>query len=517
MGRWKDGGAVNWKELTSVALLGTGRQNTAVAPVNGMHPLSEGLALAEKIDSPERRLLHQAALLMAYQRAGQLATQAYMPDPVPSAEETQAPISPRAAMQLRSISEGDAVLREVIDEWLTLTVRRNERVSEELIPALLDMGRQHIRLRKDIVRVIGQRGVWLAAQNPDWGYASTAQNAEGLVGQWESSPSAAARQIFFAQLRECEPRQARLLLEQTWKTESAEQRYRFVDSLATNLSLEDEPFLESALDDRSREVALASVGLLSRLPGSRLVQRMIARVNPILQRKGRQLQITLPKTFDPAWRRDGIEETPSEKRKKGGERGYWVEQMLSLIPTQYWQQMWQVNADALMKMVQANDYRDLLSVALQMSAQRSLDFDLLMALLPSLSVESVAYKDALLALPADRVDAFALRILSERGATLERGSAALEALKAHRHPWNKATTEQFLAVLKRDVERDRAQFNPFWEARSALRPFALYMDPSVADQVEHIDKRASEVSIAYWTSALTEMQMVLRFRRELYE
>ena len=44
--------------------------------------------------------------------------------------------------------------------------------------------------------------------------------------------------------------------------------------------MDDEPFLESALDDRSREVRQQAADLLTRLPDSRLALRMAERAGP---------------------------------------------------------------------------------------------------------------------------------------------------------------------------------------------------------------------------------------------
>ena len=39
-------------------------------------------------------------------------------------------------------------------------------------PELLALGKSNNHLRKDILPVLGKRGIWLAAQNPEWTYVS---------------------------------------------------------------------------------------------------------------------------------------------------------------------------------------------------------------------------------------------------------------------------------------------------------------------------------------------------------
>ena len=513
---------MNWQELTSAAMLGTDHARAQTNP-NATHDspqsLATGLEQAQALPSPPMQLLHQAALIRGYQRAGQVAPSAPHPPTTAALPETLPRVSPRAALALRTVLEGDGLLRDCLDEWLTLTLQHQRCAPEELIPPLLDVGRQHSQLRSAIRQAIGQRGLWLAQQNESWAYATLNIDAQKqtIVQQWENSPSV-ARQTLFAELRERDPSQARTLLQATWKAESAEQRSKFIAGMRVRLSSDDEAFLEAALDDRSYSVRLSSAQLLARLPQSQLVQRMIARVTPYLQREGKRgLRITLPSSYDPTWVRDGIDETPSEKRKKGGERAYWLEQMLRLVPTQHWQTDWQIDIATLLKQVQASEWREMLSAALLDAAQHSADVALIEALLPSLGVEGVDYDDALAALPAARVDALAVQILGQRDATLEHASAALETLKAHRNPWSLALTERFLSVLQRDVRRNRVNHAAFWEARNALKGFALYMDSALAERTTSGWEGVAEEARAFWSGGINDMSQVLQFRHDLRE
>ena len=54
-------------------------------------------------------------------------------------------------------------------------------------------------------------------------------------------------------------------------------RARFLAALATGLTVDDDAFLEQALDDRRKEVREAALELLRRLPGSSLGRRMAER------------------------------------------------------------------------------------------------------------------------------------------------------------------------------------------------------------------------------------------------
>src|SRR5437762_1943286 len=77
---------------------------------------------------------------------------------------------------------------------------------------------------------------------------------------WETSPRA-ARELLLQQLRSTDPARAREQLAQTWETEGADERAAFLATFRTGLSLDDEPFLESALDDRSKVVRRTAADL----------------------------------------------------------------------------------------------------------------------------------------------------------------------------------------------------------------------------------------------------------------
>ena len=94
--------------------------------------------------------------------------------------------------------------------------------------------------------LLGRRGHWLAAQNPDWAWAIGGTADDEKI--WQVGESG-ARLLFLQRLRRTNPVHARELLAATWKEETPEDRAGFIAILETGLSPEDEPFLEAALDD----------------------------------------------------------------------------------------------------------------------------------------------------------------------------------------------------------------------------------------------------------------------------
>src|SRR5262249_35672404 len=158
------------------------------------------------------------------------------------------------------------------------------------------------------------------------------------------------------------------LLAATWKEESPDDRAAFVSELATNLSTTDEAFLESALDDKRKEVRRAVASLVGRLAESALVLRMIERVHPLLKfspgesgallklKRARKpsLEVTLPAECTKAMQRDGIEPKP----KPGfGEKAWWLIQSLEVTPLDLWTREWNTTPADIMAASEEGEWK----------------------------------------------------------------------------------------------------------------------------------------------------------------
>jgi hypothetical protein len=167
--------------------------------------------------------------------------------------------------------------------------------------------------------------------------------------------------------------------------------------MSVGLSQADEPFLEAALDDRSKQVRDAAAELLAELPASAFVARMSARAEPLLsfqpgasggilkRAKPPKLDVTLPpEKFDKSWLRDGITEKPEQRM---GQRQWWLVQMLSFIPVTYWSAKWQAPPETIVEAARASEHSDKLLSAWTRSAIRRPDRDWILALLQGAPAE----------------------------------------------------------------------------------------------------------------------------------
>jgi hypothetical protein len=136
-------------------------------------------------------------------------------------------------------------------------------------------------------------------------------------------------------LRQSDPAKARTWLEEVWKLEKAEARNDFLATIEMQLSMEDEPLLEQALDDRSSNVRATAASFLARLPDSALARRMRERADVMLSYTNNELVVTLPEEIDQAWERDGI---ASNRENNQGKRASWMKAVLAQVLPQHWEE-----------------------------------------------------------------------------------------------------------------------------------------------------------------------------------
>lgn len=271
-----------------------------------------------------RDLLQDAAVEVARRRAGRRPAEAAVTVPAPG-EELPA-VGRRAAERLVRIMGGE--YDRLLPEWLAAAAGTGRRVPYDVLPDLLERGRRDRSIRGHLGVLTGQRGRWLAGQNPSWGYLLEEPTGE----TWELG-GPADRRAHLRALRAADPRAARELLESTWERETPDDRAEFVELLADGLGIDDEPFLESMLDDRRREVRQAAANLLTRLPGSRLSRRMAERARACVSVSGATIVVEAPQECDKAMERDGVRPKPP---RGIGERAWWLQQILARAPLSFW-------------------------------------------------------------------------------------------------------------------------------------------------------------------------------------
>lgn len=497
-----------WQDVVTAALVGT-RQSLTFTPSDNQ--LGELLRRLDSTDA-EGSLLSTAGALALYQKAGQLPVKDHQPLPKECEPENQPCCSSRAGHQLDLMLKGEH--KELLPEWLAATAKARKRVPDINLPELLELGRKQSHLREAILPVLGKRGYWLASQNPDWNYVV------GDVEETWQTGSRAARQLLLQKLRAEDPTQARERIAATWSKEKAEDRAAFLETCRRGLSIDDEPFLEAALEDRSKEVRRVAAELLARLPESRLCQRMIERVRPLLtlRQAGKlHIDVTLPQACDQDMNRDLIE-LPMSNR---GEKASLLVQMLSAIPTSSWCQAWGKKPLELVEAAIDNEwqYELLQGWAIATARHQNIDWaEALLAACPLPTVEDgdnvkwhVFYAifnwDLIEMLPPERQAVFVQKIVQ-----FSRKDLLWALLHKCQHTWSPELSRVVLDSMRHYLETVIADD---WRFSLSLKDFARYITPSLVQEAATLSNVVTEGS--FWVNAIDEFLAILQFRHEMLQ
>jgi len=365
-----------WEQLVKTAFLGSERSPN----LGNKHQdeLLAGLVAQVKAENREAALLSSAALVAVYERSGTVAESASESSLSACAADGAPRCGPGAAAYLRRILDGQFLF--LLPEFVAAVQAAGKRVPEELLPNLLEAVKSSPTLapvRHTLATVMGHRGQWLVALNPEWSFIGVPITPE----EWEVS-TRADRVALLRQLRQANPEQAIALLEPTWKGDAPEDRVAFVSELEHGLSMKDEPFLENALDDRRKEVRQKAAELLMSLPESRLVERMWQRVAPLFHLRkpsglrlktfvGKpSLEVDLPDDCDDALQRDGVEPQPPQGT---GKKAWWLQQMVRAIPPGRWESHLQLSPEKCVTAFQHTEFSKVLLTALLDAVRRHND------------------------------------------------------------------------------------------------------------------------------------------------
>ncbi|WP_240967549.1 DUF5691 domain-containing protein [Streptomyces composti] len=518
--------AESWEELVTTALLGTDRRTPpGSAPGTGAPVV----------------LLDAAAAATVRRRAGLRPARA-AERPRPAAEDPRPPLpaaaARRLAMLLTDRRGGSATARrgtapdlmELLPQWLAAANAHGYAPPPAVLPALLDAARGRTDLRPAALRFAGPRGLWLARLNPDWRYALRATPGGASAPPDPSDPEAvrrlwreglfAERVALLTALRSRTPAAARELLASTWATERAEDRLMFLDSLRSGLGPDDEPFLEQALDDRSRNVRATAAELLSALPGSALAGRMAVRAGACvaLDRTGDAPAIVVeaPHECDAGMQRDGVVAKAPAGR---GERSWWLGQLVEAAPLAAWsRRLGGRTPGEIVALPVADGWQGELHAAWCRAAVRQRDPAWARALLGEPSAPeaggpgavSLAERAELLAtLDAEERAAWVAGFIEKHGL-----SEAFQLLGVCAVPWAAPLGRAVVDAL--DIARDAGSYP--WSFSGVMGLAERCLDPAEASRLEALlavpdePQDASPGAAGYWAEAFQRLVTTLRLR-----
>ncbi|MGW7055970.1 DUF5691 domain-containing protein [Streptomyces sp. NPDC054887] len=521
-----------WEELVTTALLGTDRRT-----------LPPRLAVPGK---DAATALLDAAAHQTVRRRASLVPASAGARPAPAPHDPRPPLPPAARRRLAQLLAGRSAapsaaggrrgtapdLTELLPQWLAAANRRGFQAPPALLPSLLDAARARTDLRPQALVLAGSRGLWLARLNPDWRFALRGASGGGALPDLDDA--AAVRRLWeeglfaervglLAAVRAQDPAAALALLATTWPTERAEDRLMFLDSLRSGLCAADEPFLEEALSDRSRNVRTTAAELLSALPDSALAARMAARAASCvsLDRSGRavggeRVTVEAPHECDADMQRDGVSPQPPTGR---GERSWWLGQLVESAPLHLWpKRMGGRTPQEIVALPVSDEWKEELHAAWCRAAVRQRNAEWSRALLgvPSAppatgpGTSSFAERAQLLAtLPDGERAEWVAAFVAAHGL-----SEAFQLLGVCKVPWSEPLGRAVVDAL--DIARDAGSYP--WSFSGVMGLAERCLDPGEADRLEILtttpdeQEGAAPGAAGYWSEAFQRLVGTLRLR-----
>ncbi len=460
-----------WTEIVNTALIGCERKPLSLNRQEGQL----GVLLAQ-FDQNDREgaLLGAAALVSLYDRAGSSPLKGAQPLPQACEPDGAPRCSERAASHLAMMLRGE--YKELFPEWMAKTAAAGRRAPEEMAPSLLEFSLSHRGLIEDILPVLGARGRWLAAQNSSWFYAV------GVFDEtlWETG-SNGQRWAVLTELRKKDAARGRELLASSWSQESQENRNTFLGALEKGLSLDDEDFLDAALDDRDEKVRRLAATWLARIPGSALLQRMLDRMRPLLRftldrRKRKTIEVTLPEACDQAMRRDGVIEA-KPRLQPLGQKAWWLLQMLNTIPPNVWSQESGWTISELIEAASRSEEKQLLLKGWLRATELYRDVEWAAALLAeTFETEETRFFEMFNILPDARQEAFIIEQL-RKSTSFQTGQPVRKIVGFCFRPWSVNLSRLMSDALLRHAATDGVEEDWRWEG--FLNNIGCRLDPSL--------------------------------------
>jgi hypothetical protein len=501
-----------WTNLARLALIGTEHQPPEQV-IFGDAALDDVLGKLGPVEEREGYLLKTGAVLTLTLRAG------YKPSDkaitvAPAALETEPRCPDLAGQYLARMLRG--YFPQVLPEWLELAGTLGFRVPEELLPELLDHVKGKSHLHTQVATVMGQRGAWLAAQNPDWSFAIRAEGDEKIWQEGKRVERIAA----LREIRRANPARARELLSGTWKDEAPEDRAEFILVLQAGLSLEDEAFLENALDDKRKEVRVNAVRLLRYLPGSKLVQRLTELATPLLRAKkqllrGVALEIALPTECTKEMSRYGIGSSASPA-KDMGEKAWWLKEMLESIPPAYWLQSLGVSAKELIQAAIKSEWAKALlsgwADALGKHQDRTWVEAWMEASLGREELLDSLPRSAVNQYPKPELEALLTKLLL-KSKNLFGDERVISFITMVPSPWGETFSKRVLTEAQEDVNRHAADYATRIRWQNLLKGVALSVPPQLAQATSGWPKEIESNNVR---EPVDEFCAVIEFRRSIH-
>jgi hypothetical protein len=360
-----------WNHLINTALLGTDKSALAIEV---FPERIQTILQKEKTKSKEDFFLKAACLSLNYVKTGASAeNNSSITIPICDNETlTYTPFT--ASLILKKLLEEEDKNPFLLEYWLEKCEEKQWLVPVDYLVPLLNAGadRKFKFLQNNIRAVVGKRGQWLAQFNQAWYYVNNPDEEQ----IWNEGKNTERLEVL-QNIRATNPEKALELLQSHWNQESAKDKVAFLACLETNLSLVDEPFLQSLLDNLNnskdgskplnQELKSLTSRLLLSLPQSQLCQEVGMKLQPYFQKKKKllsfnsnaEINLVLPKKEDDFFsvahmhHRLGFDKT-SKDDKMYSDIESWFNDLVKYLPPAFWENTFQADIQSVIKIFNEN-------------------------------------------------------------------------------------------------------------------------------------------------------------------
>lgn len=493
-----------WQDLVKNALLGTENSRFKDSTLDALAEL--GIDTAQE---PSLVLADGAALLAQMRRAGFFLTDFDADLPQLAHISKTKTASFKTATHLHLILTG--AHRAVLPEFLALMKAAGVTLPTAEIPALMQQSDLNL-LWTQIEPLLEEAGLWLLRQHPDW--SQRLQDPSKFDWQTGSRSERLAQLRFW---RRQSPGFALQLLESTWESESLADKTAFLPILETGISLDDEPFLERCLDDKRQDVRLYAAHLLTKIPGSQLLQRMGARAAALLRWDGKKLIVSVLDELDASALRDGLLKF---KSKEGAGASYIV-QMLSQLPPSFWEGHFGKQPLDILRLFATTDWCASLITGLLhgLNYRQSPDWAAALVAFWYENEDLAAwgnYNDLELfrQVFGTELNRLAIHFLNETNSLPTEHSLVFRLLKNNPAAW---TDELSLLIVRRfrmEIVRDYRQIWQLQHLKGYLEMLGLHCNPDLFDQLQ-TGWTSDSVQWRMWEKPVEDMLTQVLFRKEM--
>jgi hypothetical protein len=511
-------------QITATALLGTGRAGHVTFNADGS--LGAALAKIQEQQDPARRLLDSAAIVFLSSRVGATSHHAEIQHQTPASEERFKSCSPAANILIEQTVSGS--YSRLLPEVLMLLAISKLRLPYSFLPDILDIGCVQKSLRPSIVSTIGERGIWLAAQNPAWAYVDTILSTHGQPDfpgtvDWETA-TVDTRVSIIRFTRKQDPGRAIERMSLNWRKETSSTKLQLLKELDTGLSIADETFLESALDDKSVEVRQAAALLLARIPDSSFADQALQKTNMFLSIHkrpfdGLDIIVSLPSAYLPEWSRYGIGE--KSEIKDIGDRAWWFIQWAGFISPEYWSKRLGMSPDEMLLAVEKSEWASLLRLAWSRSARGSSDIFWKYAVARYWATQRDGRTSVGSMFPkindlGEKAENLLLYLLKDETTPLSDTHPASNLLAQYESAWSETLARQVIGSIKRRIAAPSVGNNQLYLTIGLLENSAYKIPSHLADELGS-DWPTTATEWKFWEQASKAFTDVLHFRCQIHK